>query len=77
MTWRLVGLALIGHMLRSRGFYEKMAFAAIVVTALAGFSKQSRENAFGRIVAWNTTQIKALERKAEREAGRLERKARR
>lgn len=76
-TWRLVGLALLGHMLRSRRFYERMAFAAIAMAALSGISKENRDKALGRIVAWNKRQIQVFERKAEREAERLERKARR
>lgn len=76
-TWRLVGLALLGHMLRSRRFYEKIAFTAIAMAALSGLSKENREKAFGRLVAWNKRQIQVFEQKAEREAGRLERKARR
>ncbi|HWH67550.1 MAG TPA: hypothetical protein VNS99_15700 [Gaiellales bacterium] len=38
---RLTTLALLGHMLRSRSFYERVAFAAIVLAALA---KLGREN---------------------------------
>ena len=76
-TWRLVGLALLGHMLRSRRFYEQIAFVAVAMAALSGLSKENREKALGRLVAWNKRQIQVFERKAEREAGRLERKARR
>jgi hypothetical protein len=75
-TWRLVGLAVLAHMLRSRRFYENVAFAAIVLAALSGLSQENRARAFGRLIAWNKQQIRLLERKAEREAERLERKAR-
>jgi len=76
-TWRLVGLAVLGQMLRSRRFYEKVALAAVVLAALSGLGQESRARAFGRLVAWNKGQIQLLERKAEREAGLLERKAQR
>jgi hypothetical protein len=61
-------------MLRSRRTYENMAFAAVVLAALSGLSQDNRARAFGRVVAWNKRQVQLLERKAEREAGRLERK---
>jgi hypothetical protein len=42
---RLTTLALLGHMLRSRSFYERVAFAAIVLAALAkaGSGKPGQE----------------------------------
>lgn len=74
-AWRLVGLALLGHMLRSRRFYERLAFAAVVLAALSKQSKENRARAFARLGAWNKRQIQFIERKAEQEANRLERKA--
>lgn len=73
--WRLIGLALLFHMLRSRRFYQRVAFAAVVVAALASQSKENRAKTFARLAAWNKRQIQFLERKAEQEAGRLERVA--
>jgi hypothetical protein len=64
-------------MLRSRRFYENVAFAAIVVAALSGISQENRARAIGRVVAWNKRQVQHLEHKAEHEAVRLERKVQR
>ena len=72
---RLIGLALLGHMLRSRRFYERVTFAAIVLAALARLGKQSRASTFERLAAWNKRQVQLLERKAERQAKHLKRNA--
>jgi hypothetical protein len=73
--WRLIGLALLGHMLRSRRFYERVAFVAVVVAALSRLGQENQTKTFARLATWNKRQIDLLERKVEREAGRLERKA--
>jgi len=75
--WRLIGLALLGHMLRSRRFYERVAFAAVVLAALSRLGQENRTKTFARLAAWNKRQIQLLERKAGQEAGRLERGAER
>ena len=75
--WRLIGLALLGHMLRSRGFYERVAFAAVVLAALSRLGKENQASAFAGLAAWNKRQVQLLERKAERQAKRLEGKAKR
>ncbi len=62
-------------MLRSRSFYERVAFTAIVLAAMAGLSQENRDKTFARLAAWNKRQAQLLERKAVREAGRLERNA--
>ena len=74
-AWRLVGLAMLGHMLRSRRFYERMAFTAVVLAALRGLGQENRAATLARLAAWNKRQVQFLERKAGREAGRLERRA--
>jgi hypothetical protein len=76
-TWRLVGLALLGHMLRSRRFYERVAFAAVMLAALSKLGQENRTKTFARLTAWNRRQIQFLERKAAQEAVRLERGAKR
>ena len=73
----LVGLGLVGHMLRSRRFYERVIVGAIVLGALRGLGQENRASAFERLAAWNKRQVQLFERKAERQARRLERKARR
>jgi hypothetical protein len=62
---RLTGLALLGHMLRSRGFYERVIFAAIVVVAAARLGQENQTKNLARLAAWNKRQIERLERKAK------------
>ena len=77
VTWGLISLAMLDHMLRSRRFYAGVASAAVGLAALSSLGQESRTQAFGRLAAWNKRQVQLLERKVEREAGRLERKAER
>ena len=62
---RLTSLALLGHMLRSRGFYERVVFAGIVVAAAAKLGHENQARNFERLAAWNKRQIERLERKAK------------
>ena len=62
---RLTRLALLGHMLRSRGFYERVVFAGIVLVALAKLGQENQARNFERLAAWNKRQIERLERKAK------------
>ena len=73
----LVGLGVVGHVLRSRRFYERAIIGAIVLGALRGLGQENRASAFERLAAWNKRQVQFLEREAERQARRLERKAER
>jgi hypothetical protein len=62
---RLTSLALLGHMLRSRSFYERVAFAAIVLAALAKLGQENQARNIARLAAWNRRQVQRLERKAK------------
>lgn len=62
---RLTSLALLGHMLRSRGFYERVVFAAIVLAALAKLGQENQTKNLARLAAWNKRQIQRLEHKAK------------
>ena len=62
---RLVGLAVLVRMLRSRRLYERAAFAAIVVAALAGMNRESRAKTLARLAAWAKRQEDRLESKAK------------
>jgi hypothetical protein len=73
----LIGLGVVGHVLRSRRFHERVIVGVIVLGALRGLGQENRASAFERLAAWNKRQVQRLERKAERQARRLERKARR
>jgi hypothetical protein len=74
---RLIGLAVLIHMLRSRRFYERVAVGAIVLAALRGLGQENQAITFERLAAWNRRQVRFLERTAARHARRLERKTRR
>jgi hypothetical protein len=73
---RLIGLAVLGHMVRSRRFYERLTLAAIVLAALARLSRENRDITLARLSAWDKRQVQLLERKAERQAKRLRRRIR-
>jgi hypothetical protein len=62
---RLTSLALLGHMLRSRSFYERVVFAAIVLAALAKLGQENQARNLARLAAWNKRQVERLERKAK------------
>ena len=73
----LVGLGVVGHVLRSRRLYEKVAVAAIVLGALRGIGHDNRVSTMARLQAWEKREVQRLERKAQQEVQRLERKAQR
>jgi hypothetical protein len=77
LALRLIGLAMLRHMLRSRRFYERMAVGAIVLAALRGINQENRASAFARLAAWNKRQTELIEHQAERQAHRIERQAER
>jgi hypothetical protein len=63
----LVGLGVVGHVLRSRRFYEKVAVAAIVLGALREIGQDNRASTMARLQAWNKRQIQRMEREAQRQ----------
>jgi len=67
VTWGLVGLGLVGHMLRSPRFYEMVAVAAIAVASLRQIGQQNRASTTARLAAWNKREMQRLERKAQRQ----------
>jgi hypothetical protein len=73
----LVGLGVVGHVLRSPRFHERVIVGAVVLGALRGLGQESRANSFARLAAWNKRQVQHLELEAERQTRHLERKARR
>jgi hypothetical protein len=68
MTWGLIGLGLVGHMLRSRRFYETVAVTAIAVGSLRQIGQQSGASMTARLAAWNKREMQRLEDKAQRQA---------
>src|ERR1700722_2497015 len=67
MAFGLVGLGVIGHVLRSRRFYEKVAVAAIVLGALKGIGHDNQVSTMARLQAWDKREIQRLQRKAQRQ----------
>ena len=64
----VIGLAVLVHMLRSRRLYERAAFAAIVLAALAGLAgldQESRAKTRARLSAWIKGQNERLEHKVK------------
>src|SRR3984885_1268255 len=53
----LVGLGVVGHVLRSPRFHERVVVGVIVVGALRGIGHQSRASAFERLWAWNKRKL--------------------
>jgi hypothetical protein len=71
----LVGLGVVGHVLRSPRFHERVVVGAVVLGALRGIGQESRANSFARLAAWNKRQVQLLERQAEQQTRNLDRKA--
>jgi len=67
MALGLVGLGVVGHVLRSRRFYEKVAVAAIVLGALKGIGHDNQVSTMARLQAWDKREIQRLQRKAQRQ----------
>jgi hypothetical protein len=67
----LVGLGVVGHVLRSPRFHERVIVGAIVLGALRGLGQESRANSFARLAAWNKRQVEHLQLQAEQQTGRL------
>ena len=67
LTMRLVRLALIRDVLRSRRFYERVTLAVIVLRALGQINQQNRASAIARLSAWDKRQIHRIEVKAQQQ----------
>jgi hypothetical protein len=52
-------------MLRSRRLYERAAFAAIVLVALAGLNQENRVKILARLTAWAKRQDERMELKVK------------
>jgi hypothetical protein len=70
ITWGLVGLGLVGHMLRSPRFYATVAATAIAVGAVRQIGQQNRAGMAARLGAWNQREMQRLGRQAQRQAQR-------
>ena len=63
---RLVGLSMVGRVLRSRPLYERLLVAAIVAAVLARMGKENGLSTIARLAAWNTREVQRLEHRAKR-----------
>jgi len=68
MTWGVIGLGLVGHMLRSPRFYQTLAVTAIAVGSLRQIGQQNGANMTARLAAWNKREMERVEHKAQRQA---------
>jgi hypothetical protein len=64
---RMVALATVVHMLRSRRFYLRMITVAIAVGALRRIGQENQASTMARLTAWDKRQVQRLERKAKRQ----------
>ena len=67
LAMRLVRLALVRDVLRSRRFYERVTLAVIVLRALRQINQQNRASAMARLSAWDKRQVHRLEVKAQQQ----------
>jgi hypothetical protein len=65
MAMRLVRLAVVRDVLRSRRFYERVTVAVIVLRALRQMGQQNRASVMARLAAWDKREIQRLERMAK------------
>ena len=68
MATRLVWLAVVHHILRSRRSYERVAVAVIALGALRQLGQANRASAMARLAAWNKRELQRLERKAKQQS---------
>jgi hypothetical protein len=62
---RMVALATVVHMLRSRRFYQRVVTVAIALRALRRIGQENQASAMARLAAWDKRQVQRLERKAK------------
>ena len=67
LAMRLVRLAVMRDVLRSRLFYERVTLAVIVIRAVRQINQQNRASAMARLSAWDKRQVHRLEVKAQQQ----------
>ena len=65
-AWRLVVLAMVWHVLRSRRLYEGLVVTAIVLVSLSVLGQEHGTGWLGRMAAWERREVERLDRKASR-----------
>jgi hypothetical protein len=64
---RVVALAIVIHMLRSRRFYQRMITVVIALGAIRQVGQENQASTMARLGAWDKRQVQRLERKAKRQ----------
>jgi hypothetical protein len=62
---RMVALATVVHMLRSRHFYQRVIIVVIALGALRRIGQENQASTMARLAAWDKRQVQRLERKAK------------
>ena len=62
---RVIALAAVAHMLRSRRFYARIVTVVIAVRALGQIGQQNQASTMARLSAWDKRQVERVERKAK------------
>jgi hypothetical protein len=64
---RVIALATVAHMLRSRRFYARLITVVVAVRALGQIGHENQTNNLARLSAWDKRQVQRLENKAKRQ----------
>ena len=64
---RLLALATVVHVLRSRRFYQRVITVAVALGALRQIGREDQASTMARLAAWDKRQVQRLERKAKRQ----------
>ena len=64
---RMIVLATVAHMLRSRRFYARLITVVVAVRALGQIGHENETSTMARLTAWDKRQVQRLERKAQRQ----------
>ena len=64
---RVIALATVAHMLRSRRFYARLITVVVAVRALGQIGHENQASTMARLSAWDKRQVQRLESKAKRQ----------
>ena len=62
---RVIALATLVHMLRSRRFYARVITIIVAVRALGQIGKENEASTMARLTAWDKRQVERLQRQAK------------
>jgi len=64
---RMIALAIVVHILRSRRFYQRVITVVIALGAIRQIGQEDQASTMARLTAWDKRQVQRLERKAKRQ----------